>query len=102
MNETCTRHSSKVFCAAQRVRAPPCPRKGLSPPETVGQFVFDELFSARVSGHRASAGADARPGKELIVPTPTRTLPPHPQFDQLKRQAKELLDAFRAGDATAI
>jgi ankyrin repeat protein len=55
-----------------------------------------------VSGHRASAGADARPGKELIVPTPTRTLPPHPHFDQLKRQAKELLEAFRAGDATAI
>ena len=36
------------------------------------------------------------------MPTPTRTLPPHPHFDQLKRQAKELLDAFRAGDATAI
>jgi hypothetical protein len=36
------------------------------------------------------------------VPTPTRTLPPHPHFDQLKRQAKELLEAFRAGDATAV
>ena len=29
---------------------------------------------------------------------PTRTLRPHPDLDQLKRQAKELLDAFRAGD----
>ena len=32
----------------------------------------------------------------------TRTLPPRPVLDQLKRQAKELLEAFRAGDATAI
>jgi ankyrin repeat protein len=29
----------------------------------------------------------------------TRTLPAHPDLDQLKRQAKELLEAFRAGDA---
>jgi ankyrin repeat protein len=36
------------------------------------------------------------------VNTPTRTLPPRPDLDQLKHQAKELLDAFRAGDATAI
>jgi len=36
------------------------------------------------------------------LPTPSRTLPPHPRFDQLKRQAKELLDAFRVGDATAV
>jgi ankyrin repeat protein len=31
--------------------------------------------------------------------TPTRTLSAHPDLDQLKRQAKELLDAFRRGDA---
>ena len=29
---------------------------------------------------------------------PTRTLRSRPDLDQLKRQAKELLDAFRAGD----
>jgi hypothetical protein len=33
---------------------------------------------------------------------PTRTLPGHPDLDQLKRQAKELLDAFLIHDATAI
>jgi hypothetical protein len=33
---------------------------------------------------------------------PARILPPRPVLDQLKRQAKELLDAFRAGDAIAI
>jgi ankyrin repeat protein len=31
----------------------------------------------------------------------TRTLPEHPDLDQLKRQAKELLAAFRSGDADA-
>jgi hypothetical protein len=36
------------------------------------------------------------------VNTPTRRLPPHPDLDQLRRQAKELLEAFRAGDTTAI
>ncbi|MEX0745033.1 MAG: ankyrin repeat domain-containing protein [Phycisphaeraceae bacterium] len=34
-------------------------------------------------------------------PPAARTLPPRPHLDQLKRQAKELLDAFRAGDAAA-
>lgn len=33
---------------------------------------------------------------------PTRTLRERPDHDQLKRQAKELLEAFRAGDADAV
>ena len=33
---------------------------------------------------------------------PTRRLPERPDLDQLKRQAKELLDAFRAGDSGAV
>jgi ankyrin repeat protein len=44
------------------------------------------------------------PGKELIMtrrPAPTRTLSEQPNLDQLKRQAKELLDAFRSGSAAA-
>jgi ankyrin repeat protein len=44
------------------------------------------------------------PGKELIMtrrPAPTRTLSQQPNLDQLKRQAKELLDAFRSGSAAA-
>jgi hypothetical protein len=46
----------------------------------------------------------ARPGKELIVKQspPTRKLREHPDLDQLKRQAKELLAAFREGETTAI
>lgn len=32
---------------------------------------------------------------------PTRSLPDHPDLNQLKRQAKELLDAFTAGDPNA-
>jgi ankyrin repeat protein len=36
------------------------------------------------------------------VNTPTRTLPPRPDLDQLRRQSKELLETFRAGDTTAI
>ena len=34
-------------------------------------------------------------------PVPTRVLREHPDLDQLKRQAKELLEAFRAADAAA-
>lgn len=33
---------------------------------------------------------------------PTRVLPKHPDLDQLKRQAKELLDAVRAGEPDAL
>jgi hypothetical protein len=51
---------------------------------------------------RASAASKPWPGKELIMNTPTRRLPPHPDLDQLRRQAKELLEAFRAGDTIAI
>ncbi|MGE5836607.1 MAG: ankyrin repeat domain-containing protein [Acidobacteriota bacterium] len=34
-------------------------------------------------------------------PAPTRTLSDQPNLDQLKRQAKELLDGFRSGSASA-
>ena len=33
---------------------------------------------------------------------PTRTLPERPDLDQLKRQAKELLEAFAAGEGEAV
>jgi hypothetical protein len=45
-----------------------------------------------------------QPGKELIMPRnslPTRSLPEHPDIDQLKRQAKELLVAFASGSRDA-
>ncbi len=34
--------------------------------------------------------------------TPTRKLPKKPSFNQLKKQAKDLLKACQAGDETAI
>jgi ankyrin repeat protein len=40
--------------------------------------------------------------RNFIVNTPTRRLPPHPDLDHLRRQAKDLLEAFRAGDPTVI
>jgi ankyrin repeat protein len=45
-----------------------------------------------------------QPEKELVMrrhAPPTRTLRDRPDLDQLKRQAKELLEGFRAGDAAA-
>src|SRR5204863_6572674 len=84
---------------------PPCPREGLRPPESVlTTSCCDELFSARVSGQRAQ-GRPRPPGRELIVtrqPFPTRTLRAQPDLDQLKRQAKELLESFRKGDSAAV
>jgi hypothetical protein len=56
-----------------------------------------------VSGHRAH-GRPSAARKELIVarrPLPTRRLSEQPDFDQLKRQAKELFDAFKAGAPAA-
>src|ERR1035438_10299461 len=46
--------SGMVSCP-WRFRAPLCPREGLRPPERAISLdlVFDELFSARASGHRA-------------------------------------------------
>jgi ankyrin repeat protein len=47
----------------------------------------------------------APPGKELIVTRqslPTRTLRQHPDLEQIKRQAKELLESFRNGDSAAV
>jgi hypothetical protein len=50
------------------------------------------------------SGAKARSGKELIVKSnlPTRSLPERPDLNQLKRQAKELLQAYAAGDPDAV
>ena len=46
------------------------------------------------TGH--AADVKAQPGKELIMneSLPTRDFREHTDLDQLKRQAKELLDAF--------
>jgi ankyrin repeat protein len=58
-----------------------------------------------VSGRRAHGGPQCAAGKELIVPRshlPTRTLRPQPDLEQLKRQAKDLLHAFKQGESAAV
>jgi ankyrin repeat protein len=40
--------------------------------------------------------------KSLFHPAPTRRLPPHPNLEQLRKQAKDLLEQYRSGDPGAI
>src|SRR5262245_20176542 len=42
------------------------------------------------------------PQKPTLRVPPSRVLRDHPDLDQLRRQAKELLTAFRAGEANAV
>ena len=37
-----------------------------------------------------------------ILPAPTRRLPQHPSLEQLRKQAKDLLERYRAGDASTV
>ena len=52
----------------------------------------------------AAVDAIAQPGKELIVnrSLPIRSLLERPDLDQLRRQAKELFEAYLAGDEAAV
>src|SRR5215472_5790219 len=82
----------------RRVRPPPCPRKGRRPPEREShRSWFEELFSARASGHRA-----LRKGAHMNQNLPTRRMREHPDLEQLKRQAKELLRGFASGKTAAV
>src|ERR1700680_2067912 len=40
--------------------------------------------------------------KNLSRPAPTRRLPQHPNLEQLRKQAKDLLGQYRSGDSAAI
>jgi ankyrin repeat protein len=40
--------------------------------------------------------------KNLSDPAPTRRLPQHPNLEQLRKQAKELLEEYHSGDSAAI
>jgi ankyrin repeat protein len=40
--------------------------------------------------------------KSLSRPAPTRRLPQHPNLEQLRKQAKDLLEKYRSGDSAAI
>lgn len=39
--------------------------------------------------------------KAFPIPAPTRRLPQHPNLEQLRKQAKDLLEQYRSGDASA-
>src|SRR5260370_12028978 len=71
-------------------RAPPGPREGLSPPPNHDARAAG-LFLGLSSGPQATEG-DAVPD----------SLPERPDPGQLRRRAKELRDAARAGDAAAL
>src|SRR5512145_2333141 len=65
-------------------------------------------FPARQSGQRARmAVRQVRPGEELVMTVhrthpPTRAMRETPDIDQLKRQARELLEAYRAQSPDAV
>lgn len=40
--------------------------------------------------------------ENFSLPRPTRRLPPQPSLEQLRKQAKELLERYRAGDLAAV
>src|SRR5437588_10819288 len=53
-------------------------------------------------GHRARRPTSRRKEDVMSPSAPTRTLPDKPSFGQLKKQAKELLKAYRASDVAAV
>src|SRR5688572_23497056 len=68
------------------------PRKGLRLP--------DEVMKERLT----SFGPYVRTAavtKEAFMPDAIRTLPPNPSLEQQKKLAKELLNAYAAGEADA-
>jgi hypothetical protein len=85
------------------LRALLCPRKGLSPPDSCVAFDCQRTFF-RFATRTPSHAANSR-GKEDVMssqPAPTRTLPDKPSLAQLRKQAKELLKSYRAGNDAAV
>ncbi len=80
-------------------RAPPCPREGLSLPISDVSACEENLLSTR----HADAGqcSERRLSCPEISP-PSRRMPSHPSFEQLRKQAKDLLERYRAQDPAAI
>src|SRR5438445_12567553 len=87
--EPVTSTASMAILPAGRERAPPGPRAGQSPPPSLRYGPWRSPLSL-VRGPQA--------GKGDVMPT----LPAHPNLDQLRHQAKDLLSAAQAGDADAI
>jgi hypothetical protein len=83
-------HPRRIGLGARRV--PPGPREGLSPPPSHDARVANGLFFLGLSSGRQATEGDAVPD----------LLPERPDLDQLRRRAKELRDAARAGDTAAL
>jgi len=64
--------------------------------------VFVQFSSAVNSFRPRQADTGQRKELNLKFPIPTRRLPERPDLDQLKRQAKELHEAFSKGEAQAV
>src|SRR6478672_9235268 len=87
----------------QACRALLCPRKGLSPPDPCVLLDCRRTFF-RFATRTPSQAAHSR-GKEVVMSShsaPTRTLPHKPSLAQLRKQAKELLKSYRAGNDAAV
>ena len=82
-------------------RTPPCPRVGLSPSTRDVSNTLEIIFFEPVT---RTPGSDQRrlSCPIHIPPVSPRRLPKHPSLEQLKKQAKELLEQFRAGELAAV
>ncbi len=95
------------YPAVRRIRAPPCPREGPSPPElNFTNLFFDELFSARASGHRAQRLARKRAARKGAHRAPRFT---HPQIARTAGSRsvappgqRTFLEAFLSGEQSAV
>src|SRR5262249_40272636 len=80
-----------------------CPRRGLSPPDSCVAIDRQRTFF-RLAMRTPSHAANRRGKKDAMSSqsAPTRTLPDKPSIAQLRKQAKELLKAYRAGKQAAV
>ena len=85
-----------------------CLRRSRSPPmrgqDRVHLACFIDTLSVRISFAR-NRGYRARPEEVCMLassPAPTRHIPVHPNLDQLRHQAKDLLAAIHSGSAAAV
>src|SRR5262249_33815250 len=84
-------------------RTLPCPRKGLSPPDPCVAIDCQRAFF-RFATRTPNHAADRR-GKEDVMSSysaPTRTLPHKPSLAQLRKQVRELLNSYCAGNVAAV
>jgi ankyrin repeat protein len=60
------------------------------------------IFLFRLLRGRQATEKEIVMSKSLFRPAPTRRLPQHPNLEQLRKQAKDLLEQYRSGGSAAI